>query len=255
MKAPVPQQEPVPTVDAVSESAEQQSLYSEAPATEISESETPKAETSESGAPELEAPEAESPEEEPAARTSLRIVPDIPAPPAKKTPSPQQQYESLFGAPALKKVPRRSSDGDTPTSSLETDVATETVAVEEVEWINGSWDAYVQRIKGERIHVSALLQHTTALDVRDETLVLSVPDDFHKRMLGSQSEYLLATLKEFVSLDVHRISFIIDLTKAEENAAQETVKEIDPYEYMQKKRKENPVIKAIFDEFGGEMVW
>ena len=128
-------------------------------------------------------------------------------------------------------------------------------AVAEVEWIKGSWTAYSQKIKQEKIHVSALLQHTVPLDIRDAALVLSVPDEFHKRMLGSQSEYLLTVLKEFVSIDVNRISFVIDLARAGEKEAAETTKEIDPYEYMQKKRKDNPVIKAIFDEFGGEMVW
>ena len=172
------------------------------------------------------------------------------------SPSPRQQYESLFGAPALRKVPKQPKGGDGPEASIqESDVDTQVVAVVEVEWINGVWEDYTRRIKEERIHVSALLQHTTPLDVRDGTLVLSVPDEFHKRMLGSQSEYLLTALKEFVSLDVNRISFVIDLTKSEENGVKETVKEIDPYEYMQKKRQENPVIKAIFDEFGGEMVW
>ena len=127
--------------------------------------------------------------------------------------------------------------------------------VVEVEWIKGSWKEYRNRVKKDRIHVSALLQHTEPLDIRDGTLVLSVPDEFHKRMLGSQTEYLLDLLKEFVSLDVHRVSFVIDLAKAEEKAEAETAEEIDPYEYMQKKRKENPVIKAIFDDFGGEMVW
>ena len=167
-------------------------------------------------------------------------------------PSP----ERFFGTPALKKVPRPNSGGSEPVAAVqELAVVAEGPAIEEVEWIKGSWEAYSLKIKQEKIHVSALLQHTAPLDIRDATLVLSVPDEFHKRMLGSQSEYLLNMLKEFVSIDVNRISFVIDLARAEEKQAAETAKEIDPYEYMQKKRKDNPVIKAIFDEFGGEMVW
>ena len=179
--------------------------------------------------------------------------------PKPQTPNPEPQTpnpERFFGTPALKKVPRASRGGSEPVAAVqEVAVAVSETAVAEVEWIKGSWDAYSSKIKQEKIHVSALLQHTAPLDIRDATLVLSVPDEFHKRMLGSQSEYLLTVLKEFVDLDVNRISFVIDLAKAEEKAASETAKEIDPYEYMQKKRKDNPVIKAIFDEFGGEMVW
>ena len=172
--------------------------------------------------------------------------------PEPRTPNP----ERFFGTPALKKVPRASRGGGEPVAAVqEVAVVASATAVAEVEWIKGSWDAYSSKVKQDKIHVSALLQHTAPLDIRDATLVLSVPDEFHKRMLGSQSDYLLTVLKEFVDLDVSRISFVIDLAKAEEKAAAETAKEIDPYEYMQKKRKDNPVIKAIFDEFGGEMVW
>jgi len=179
--------------------------------------------------------------------------------PKPQTPNPNPptpNHERFFGTPALKKVPRTSRGGSEPVAAVqEAAVVAGETAVAEVEWIKGSWDAYSRKIKQDKIHVSALLQHTAPLDIRDATLVLSVPDEFHKRMLGSQSEYLLTVLKEFVDLDVGRISFVIDLAKAEEKAASETAKEIDPYEYMQKKRKDNPVIKAIFDEFGGEMVW
>ena len=173
-------------------------------------------------------------------------------------PKPETQHlERFFGTPALKKVPRQDDTQDETVAVVAEEIpaVTEGSAVEEVEWIKGSWTDYSLKIKQDKIHVSALLQHTVPVDIRDATLVLSVPDEFHKRMLGSQSEYLLDVLKEFVALDVHRISFIVDLARAEEKAAAETAKEVDPYEYMQKKRQENPVIKAIFDEFGGEMVW
>ena len=172
--------------------------------------------------------------------------------------TPQQQYESLFGPPALKVLnPDGKSKKEGPTSAAveEAVLVEERSSVGEVEWVKGSWKAYLLQIKEERIHVSALLQHTEPLDVRNATLVLSVPDEFHKRMLASQSDFLLERLAGFVSLSIERLSFVIDIAKAEQKAAQETAREIDPYEYMQKKRNENPVIKAIFEDFGGEMVW
>jgi hypothetical protein len=31
--------------------------------------------------------------------------------------------------------------------------------------------------------------------------------------------------------------------------------ELDPFEHLKSLRQENPIIRAIFDEFGGEPVW
>jgi hypothetical protein len=113
----------------------------------------------------------------------------------------------------------------------------------------------LNQIKADRIHVSALLQNAAPVDFREQTLVLSVPDDFHKRMLSSQESYLLEQLARLTARPVQRISYIVDLTGNNEPNSTESVNEIDPREYMQRKRHDNPVIRAIFEEFGGEMVW
>jgi hypothetical protein len=38
-------------------------------------------------------------------------------------------------------------------------------------------------------------------------------------------------------------------------ATPETAPQIDPLEYFNRKREENPVVRAIFEQFGGELVW
>ncbi len=163
-------------------------------------------------------------------------------------------YLGLFGAPALRKVERPTqpvpvAEGD------DTPAITEGAPSGELGEVTANWTAFMKHIQGERIHVSALLQHTRPIQLQEETLVLSVPDDFHKRMLSNQQEFLLDTLCNFVMVPVERLSFVIDMTESEELLQQETASEIDPYEYMQKKRNESPIIRALFDEFGGEMVW
>ena len=175
--------------------------------------------------------------------------------------SPKQRYENLFGTPALtsfRSVQEPASVGASAAALKESqpvDEENKETSVQDVEWVRGTWKAFVSRVKEERIHVSALLQHSVPLDVRDGTLVLSVPDEFHKRMLSNQNDFLLEHLSDFVSLNIQRMSFVIDIARAEEKEATEQTREVDPHEYMQAKRKENPVIKAIFDDFGGEMVW
>lgn len=191
----------------------------------------------------------------------VETIPGPSAPPAKSNPEPSPpssppSYNGLFGAPALRKVnaPPPSSDGES-TAAVQDDVIVAALPSEKVRELEGIWPRYVSSIKSERIHVGALLQHANLLDIQEETLVISVPDEFHRRMLSNQQDFLLETLGKMAPLKISRISYIIDLNGADKPKEQETAQEIDPYEYMQKKRQESPVVRAIFDEFGGEMVW
>ena len=116
------------------------------------------------------------------------------------------------------------------------------------------WSRFVQAVKGERIHVGALLQHTVPLETNDEAVMIGVPDEFHRRLLSNQQDFLLKHLQALDLEAVSRLMFIVreDL---EADAPEETRADIDPKEYMQQKRQESPVIRAIFEQFGGEMVW
>lgn len=182
-------------------------------------------------------------------------TPVVPAP----DETPQSSYRGLFGKPALRKLVGPNADaleaGDSSRADADAGVSIAEVASEELGDIQQVWDEFMKHVKLERIHVSALLQHVRPVQLSDELLVFSVPDDFHKRMLANQESYLLDTLCNFAMTPVERISFVIDMSGSSEMLEQETAPEVDPYEYMQQKRNESPVIKAIFDEFGGEMVW
>ncbi|MEX0600641.1 MAG: hypothetical protein WD205_08365, partial [Rhodothermales bacterium] len=60
--------------------------------------------------------------------------------------------------------------------------------------------------------------------------------------------------EELVDVSIRTIQFSIR-ESMDETASQETASDFDPYEYMKRKREENPVVRAIFDQFGGELVW
>ena len=180
--------------------------------------------------------------------------------PAESQDPPRTSYEGLFGTPALRKVNRpddaaRSSQGDTSAVVHDEGVLVAEMPSGAVDEIRGQWPAYLHEIKADRIHVSALLQHATPVEYRAQTLVLSVPDEFHKRMLSSQEEYLLEHLAQYTPESVQRMSYIVDLSGEHEQNIAESVNESDPREYMERKRQDNPIIKTIFEEFGGEMVW
>ena len=116
------------------------------------------------------------------------------------------------------------------------------------------WDVAVKHVQSDNVQTGALLVHCRPADYRKETLSVSVPDDFHRRMLGSQDEYLLSQLEKFLTQPVQRLRFIIDESLME-GLPTETAPQIDPLEYFNRKRAENPVVRAIFEQFGGEIVW
>jgi len=188
---------------------------------------------------------------DPEPRPPLKLV-EKPPPPA----IPREDGLGLFSAPLLRK-PGSAPKGNEPEAGLRVaiDVAVALpLSSSQTAVLLALWPGYVGRIRAERIHVSALLQHATPQDDQGHTIVLSVPDDFHRRMLDSQQEYLLSRFREETGRTIARFEFLVGGGEAGSHVP-ETPREIDPYEYMKQKRQESPVIRAIFDQFGGEVVW
>ena len=172
---------------------------------------------------------------------------------------------ALFGSPALR---RRTEPQSRPTGeerggkamfdgsgALATAPDPEEVDVLPAPGIRTEeWEAAVRQVHADRIHVGALLQHCKPADYRNETLTVAVPDDFHRRLLGSQDEYLIEQFATGVTPSVRRIRFVVR-EALQQNLPSETAAQIDPLEYFNRKREENPVVRAIFEQFGGELVW
>ncbi len=181
--------------------------------------------------------------------------------PPSATPAAPSGFPDLFGTPALRKSPSATSADPPEPQDLfagSSAVATiEPVAVAPAappDAMTAVWSRFVKAAKSERIHVGALLQHTTPLEIADGAVLIGVPDEFHRRLLSNQQDFLLKHLQALDLEEVNRLTFIVreDLHPA---TPEEAVPDIDPQEYMQRKRQESPVIQAIFEQFGGEMVW
>lgn len=203
-----------------------------------------------------------SSEERPGPAPVQRPAATSPSSPAS-APSHPPSYPSLFGTPALKKkAPRNttSDEGGEPqalfagSTALKTVVPVATAPKPALTSIATAWSRYVRTVKTERIHVGALLQHTSPVDIKADAVLVGVPDEFHRRLLSNQHDFLLKHFKPLAPQDITNLVFTIqeDLHPQEDAAA---ASEVDPHEYMQRKREENPVIQAIFDQFGGELVW
>ena len=199
---------------------------------------------------------------------------DVPyaAPPPRPAPAPSRSdaptsdapspdlYPSLFGTPALKKKTPRNG-GSAPSASVAVAVAEaeppSVVAAEPppaLRRLEGVWPSFVQTVTSARIHVGALLQHTAPLDARDGVVRVAVPDAFHQRLLNNQHDFLLGHLRTLLGEDTRRLQFVIR-PDAPAAAAGEPDPEIDLMTYFRRKREENPVLRAIFEQFGGEISW
>jgi len=249
-------EEPADSEPVVEEDEPEQkpaSTESEAPSPRDEDDDAPPPEPPVSGEP---APPEPSPSREEPAQSESASSPE------------QGSYNDLFNTPALGGESGSASDendgGDAPQSHHQGDGAAVAVATppafdetgesDQVQRVKADWPDFVQAVRQDRIHVGALLDHATPLGVQSDTLSVAVPDDFHQRLLRGQHAFLIGHFERIVTGELERLDFVV----REEDAAtpeQETASEMDPYEHMQKKREENPVIRAIFEKFGGELVW
>ncbi|MBT8399970.1 MAG: DNA polymerase III subunit gamma/tau [Rhodothermia bacterium] len=189
--------------------------------------------------------------------------PDLQAPAPESEPTPKR-VPDLFGPPALS---RRSKNNGDSAGTIEGSAARSAVREEAALNApngNGSdenqgpasvtdWLPFVKAVKAERIHVGSLLQHTAPSALEASHMVIDVPDDFHKRLLENQQDFLLQHARRLISDSISTLRFVV--RTAVRPPEGETAEDFDPYEYMKEKRQSNPVIRAIFDEFGGELVW
>ena len=188
----------------------------------------------------------------PSQNTEKTAVPAETAPGPAEAQAAPSDIPNLFGAPALKrKRPTAETSLQTEGSAaLAVDVQPERESpADDVERV---WLKFVGSIKELRIHVGSLLQHAAPLGLTNGVLSTAVPDEFHKRLLTNQQEFLTKHLCGMTTASIKKMRFSVrpDLDNREN-----VQPEFDPVEYMNQKRQENPVIKAIFDEFGGELVW
>ncbi|NND71841.1 MAG: DNA polymerase III subunit gamma/tau [Rhodothermales bacterium] len=212
----------------------------------------PAAQASDNDSAELSTPR---PIKKRASKPTTPVPASEPAPESTEAPAaPRQTGPGLFGPPALSKKsgPRNSNiESGSVEGSLAISVKAPSRLPDSIEEI---WLKYVSTVKSLRIHVGSLLQHGAPVDVKGSAVVVAIPDDFHKRLLDNQHEFLLKHLNAASEIQYKKIEFIIrKIAQAEGDETRKS--EFDPYEYMKRKRQESPIVKSIFEDFGGELVW
>ncbi|MEM1093685.1 MAG: DNA polymerase III subunit gamma/tau [Bacteroidota bacterium] len=184
--------------------------------------------------------------------------------PAATAPAPSGTL-GLFGPPALKRKPRRGpkasvgGDGQAAAAQPDVDLAVadpleEATLTTHVRMADGVWQRAIDDIRGERIHVGALLQNVQVDRIAGTVLYLSVPDVFHRRMLMTQHDYLIGKLSAAVGVDLQRLQFTVHAAPSHDTNVSDH-KRLDPATYMKRLREQDPTVQALFDLFGGEIVY
>ncbi|MCH7638324.1 MAG: DNA polymerase III subunit gamma/tau [Bacteroidetes bacterium] len=214
------------------------------------------------------APDDESENEPPA------FSPEPPRALAANSPAPQPAsaasapaHSGLFGAPALQV--RRNSSGDSsgdpsgdgsdgPEAVLavagDVAVAEAHAATADLDVplgrIKALWPDLVQTIKADRIHVGTLLQQAEPKRVVRGSIEVTVPDKFSCTLLESEAAKFASALSGLLEEKSPPLRFVVDASPGREPA-----RDVDPFERFKQLRHENPVIQALFEKFGAEIVW
>ena len=180
---------------------------------------------------------------------------------ASPTP-PDPAYTGIFSPPALSGRPRQVGNTSSRTGGDVSNLA-ETVVAEPPAEVDAQalfdavvriWPRVVEIIKNEKIGVSAPLLLARPVAARHNVVSIALPDDFNRSQLEQARPRIARCLNELLEGRSVELEFIVS-TATEQGETKEEDEEIDPYEIIQRKREEDPVIRAIFDQFGGEIVY
>lgn len=189
--------------------------------------------------------------------------------PPTRAPSPQKAspagdraapdssgYRDLFGAPALRRKKSRPPE-DAPSSGPEDAARDETgpTVATAPEGDSGPldehWPGFVAAVRKERVQIGTLLREARPLSMEAGTLRVAVPSDFHRRTLHEAHAALMDHLPAPLRAPLDQLRFEVRVDQAAAPNP-ETAPQINPYDLLNTMRAEHPVVRAIFEEFGGE---
>ncbi len=186
--------------------------------------------------------------------------------PEQSAPAPRPAL-SLFGAPALSlaRPPQNPRPGPTgPTGPAAMFAGSGALAVvpdvqpsatADLEEIRAVWPDFVQQAKQVAIRVGAVLGEGEPVALESGTLTVTVPTPFHKQLLEDHRDVLHRHLAALTSVPVSYFQYIVRNDPAPDQPAGTAKEEVNPAEYLKQRAAKDPVVRAIIEHFGGEIVW
>ncbi len=116
--------------------------------------------------------------------------------------------------------------------------------------VDEHWPRFVGAVAGHQLR--AILNDARPLAVEAHTLRVAVRSPYHQHVLREHHDALMGCLPDPLRAPLEQLQFVVR-TDLGADAAGETAPQTNPYEVLQTMRAEHPVVRAIFDEFGGEL--
>ena len=182
-------------------------------------------------------PPAEAPRAEPSAQAKKGV-----ADPARVVA--EQGMGDLFG-----QQPQAHASGHAAAAEGNAAVALHT------EPLSALWPQFAARIEKKRIHVGLVLGKSVGLEEVRGTLRVGVPSRHEVETLSGVEQFLLQELHAAYGRRPRRMEFLYRKELAASDASQDASSTESRREDLEKQRQENPVIRSILEQFGGELVW
>ena len=116
--------------------------------------------------------------------------------------------------------------------------------------VREAWPKLVETLRAERPSVAGVLARVEPTGVDYGTVQVAVASSFDRRLLESEKASFVSVLADVMGEEPPPLAFVVG-----EAASAETAAPADPFERIKQLRHEHPVIRAIFEQFGGEIVW
>ncbi len=197
----------------------------------------------------------EAPPERPAPPPS---APPAAAPPAPTPPAPPAEPRpggGLFGAPALRRPRPGSTSGDghagivpslgAPAAGVADPFASSLGRIRE------AWPALAAALRAEqRIRLASFLKDADVVRVYNGAVEVALADALAIAVAAEHAAEVQATLSGLLGEAAPPLRFVAGEARRGEPAAAS-----DPFERLKAMRHEHPVVRALFERLGAEIVW
>ncbi len=200
-----------------------------------------------------------------------------PAPPKPETAPPAQSFDaspnvmhSVLGKPALQRDDASSGETRLQVPIAEREAAEGGAApAEPAETGNAdrpdgnpvaaAWSDLMERVKEDnKKQLWATLNLARPEGYEEDMIRLAVPEDFHRRVVTENSDYIVQQVQQLASLENRPVRGIQCTVRENLNAANtddRSETDDDLTLYIEQKREKNPVVREIFEQFKAEPTW
>ncbi len=246
----------------------------ETPAASMPPAEAPRAQMPRSEAPAAsmppgEAPHAEAPRPEPPRDRGDGGLPETPperpapppsappsaVPPSAPPPSEPRPGGSIFGAPALKRPRPGGTSGDGHAGAAPSLGAPATGVADpfasSLGRIREAWPALAAALRAEqRIRLASVLKDADVVRVYNGAVEVALADALAIAVAAEHAAEVQAALSGLLGEAAPPLRFV-----AGEAGRREPAAAADPFERLKAMRHEHPVVRALFERLGAEIVW